>query len=169
MGLDVSYYSAAKFERDNSDADYDGYDDDFVRTYVNKDFPGRADDIVTGWYSTGDGDCLPSMGYGEYNAWREELAKLAGWAPGSYHEYGRDWPSHAASAWAATEGPFWELILFTDCDGIIGPKTSAKLAKDFADHQGKADAHSDEDFRQKYSLFRTAFETASHGGLVSFH
>ena len=57
-----------------------------------------------------------------------ELATLAGYAG-------------ADDAWERTDGPFWELINFSDCEGVIGPKTSAKLAGDFAAFQEKADAH----------------------------
>lgn len=67
------------------------------------------------------------------------------------------------------EGPFWELISFSDCDGIIGPLVSAKLAQDFGDFQPAADDHPDQHFRDMYARWRTAFETAADTGFVDFH
>jgi hypothetical protein len=76
---------------------------------------------------------------------------------------------HDAAAWGMSEGPFWELIHFSDCEGTIGPEVSAKLAQDFARYQDQADAHPDERFRDLYATWRTAFEMASQGGAVDFH
>jgi hypothetical protein len=168
MGLDVTYYTQVKFEKPNDSDDYDGYEDGFERVYHNTDFPGRCDDVPQGWYSSADSESVYRRAYSAYNRWRDELAKVAGWPEGSYEQYGTKWPSHAASAWAATEGPFWELIHFTDCDGTIGTLVSQKLAKDFADFQSKADAVGG-DFAEIYAKFRKAFEAASDGGFVKFH
>lgn len=77
--------------------------------------------------------------------------------------------SYAASAWAATGGPFWELINFSDCEGVLGPATSAKLAGDFATWQEKADQHPDEAFRVLYARWRKACEMAADGGALVFH
>ena len=80
----------------------------------------------------------------------------------------------AKAAWAngAQGRPFFELIHFSDCEGIIGPKISAKLAKDFADNQAKADVYRVDEaswFREKYSDWRRAFEMAADNGAVEFH
>ena len=61
------------------------------------------------------------------------------------------------------------MINFSDCEGVIGPKTSAKLAKDFAEFQAQADAHPDDWFRDLYTTWRRAFELASDDGAVGFH
>lgn len=102
--------------------------------------------------------------YGGYNHWRDQLAQIAG-----YPKDESEIRPYSASAWKANSGPFWELINFSDCEGTIGPENSAKLAKDFADFQSKADEHQDEYFRERYSLWRNAFETASQNGAVVFH
>lgn len=54
---------------------------------------------------------------------------------------------------------------------MIGPKTSAKLAMDFAAFQEKADLFdwSDEYYANKYADWRRAFELAADGGAVCFH
>lgn len=73
--------------------------------------------------------------------------------------------SHAAGAWQAEGGPFWELIHFADNEGTIGPATAAKLAKDFAEFQAEADKLEDDVearwFREKYADWRKAFEVAA--------
>ena len=64
---------------------------------------------------------------------------------------------------------FEELIHFSDCEGTIGPKTSAKLAKDFADWRDRAEKHTPEEyFFAKYCDFQKAFEIAARGGAVKF-
>lgn len=105
--------------------------------------------------------------YGGYNAWRNELARMAG--------YGR-----AETAWAGETNsngrrPFIELIHFSDCEGIIGWPVAAKLAGEFAECQSIAETHICEDpsdgqwFRDLYAEWRRAFEMAADGGAVEFH
>lgn len=138
--------------------------------YVNSDFPGRAGEIEDGAVYRSEAFTHVAAGpYSYYNRWRDELAKLAGWPESSYEQYGKTWPSYAASAWSADSGPFYELICFSDCEGTLGTEVCVKLAKDFAQHQSKADAHSDERFRQKYAEWRAAVEFAADGGAMKFH
>lgn len=173
MGLDITWHSRLTKAEGNEAFDEHGEvrdSDGWFILYVNPDFPGRADEIES-WCAYrceayGHFSCGP---YSRYNRWRDELAKLAGWPLGKYEQYGRDFDSYAASAWDATDGPFWELITFSDCEGVIGASVSAKLAKDFDDHQAKADEHPDEYFRQQYAEWRNAFEKATDRGCVRFH
>jgi hypothetical protein len=167
MGLDVTAYK--KITRQDLPLEEDGYEYDYVRAFVNPDFPGRADDLTDSWYSYEDAVDGISCGYGGYNHWRRELAKLAGWQPAPFEQYGRVEMREDAAAWAADGGPFWELINFTDCDGAIGTAIAAKLAKDFAEHQSKADEHPDKLFRARYEQMRKAFECAADSGFVRFH
>lgn len=135
---------------------------------LNSHFPGRADKVEHGaYYEYSQRVEGISLGYGGYNKWRNELAKLAGW-PLVPDEGDSAKRSHAASAWAATSGPFWELINFADNEGVIGGKVCAKLAKDFAEFQSKADAHPDEYFREGYNSMRRAFEAAADTGAIDF-
>lgn len=178
MGLDITAYS--RLEKIDAVFSKDGEPihpttrkpirGNICEPVINPDFPKQAEGIEADAvyrYAKTIGHHAGS--YGGYNRWREQLAELAGWALISYERYGRMWPSHAASTYTATGGPFWELILFSDCEGTIGAATAAKLAKDFADHQAKADAHTDEHFRNKYTEWRAAFELAADGGCVRFH
>jgi hypothetical protein len=79
----------------------------------------------------------------------------------------------------AYEGrPFFELIEFSDCDGLIGPEVSKKLHEDFETHRSSMikfclenfidDDHSYDYTMDLYNNFSTAFKIASNGGLVLF-
>lgn len=179
MGLDITAYKGIKkldvLFNENEEAvdpvtrEPIGWDT-YTRLYVNSNFPGRADDIQDrACYAYDDMDGFRAGGYGGYNQWRDELAKLAGYPQGEYEQYGRMWPSHCVECWNGATGPFSELIYFSDCEGTIGTAVSKKLAADFAAFQTKADEHPDEWFREKYADWRKAFEMASEDGCVSFH
>lgn len=173
MGLDITAYSKLEQVDDavfDEDADetidrVTGEKIDAFLPCVNPDFPTRADNLVDrGAYRvTGNPLSFRAGSYGGYNLWRDELAALAGF-PDSGAKRG-----HAESAWKAASGPFYELINFSDCEGTIGPLTSAKLARDFAEYQAKADAHPDAYFRELYRMWRKAFELAANDGAVDFH
>ncbi|MBA4710520.1 hypothetical protein [Aquitalea aquatica] len=177
MGLDISAYSGLQkldcvFNKDGDpiDAQTREYIDYDMHAYVNRDFPGRADDLEDGaYYTAKDSLGFRAGGYCGYNHWRDQLAELSGWAQGTYTQYGREYPSFSASAWKASSGPFWELINFSDCDGTIGATVSAKLHADFEAFQEKASQHADERFVEIYGNFKAAFALASEGGAVRFH
>lgn len=175
MGLNITAYRNIKeigcvFDEDGEPIDPttgEEIDYDF-RAYVNSDFPGRADDVRGGAvYSSQDSTSF-RMSYGGYSHWRNELARVAGFPETELGRLGSVAKRHDAGAWAATEGPFWELILFSDCEGVIGSAVAGKLANDFAQYQEQADKE-DEHFRNWYAAWREAFEMAAEGGAVSFH
>ncbi|EJO27445.1 hypothetical protein QWC_31809, partial [Achromobacter marplatensis] len=104
--------------------------------------------------------------------WRDELAKAAGYPKGKYKQHGMDWESHCVECWNGAQGPFSELINFSDCEGAIGTAVSAKLARDFAEFDAKAKDHSGDlgaRFYQLYKEFRAVFEMAADSGAVYFH
>jgi hypothetical protein len=160
MGLDISAYSKIRRLPLPTDEDHSG---EHARIYPNPDFPEQAEGIEDGYYEYEHGMDFRAGSYSGYNEWRNELARLAGYAPVE-----RDHSPYAAGAWQKKSGPFWELINFADNEGCIGPKTSAKLAKDFAEFQHNADLHPDEWFRAKYAEWRKAFELAADAGAVDF-
>lgn len=160
MGLDISAYRQAK-KLDAAQLDENGEPVDYVRiaygrVFDNTDFPGRNDGLENGYYSAAEGMVFRAGSYGGYNRWRDELAQLVG-APGASAYLGE----------SGRSGPFAELINFSDCEGTIGPVTSAKLAKDFADFQHVAGETGY--FAESYALWRKAFEMAADGGFVDFH
>jgi hypothetical protein len=168
MGLDISVYS--KIQRIEPQPEYEDTPDDVAHLCANPDFPGRADEIKDGYYTFDASDDFAAGSYSGYNDWRDQLAELAGY-PAVLHEAGYKPPemSHSAGAWEVEAGPFWELIKFADNEGTIGAAVAAKLAKDFAEFQPKADAHADAWFRSKYADWRRAFEMAADHGAVDFH
>jgi hypothetical protein len=73
------------------------------------------------------------------------------------------------ACWNGAQGPFSELIHFSDCEGVIGTAVSKKLAADFAAFDEKAKAAGNERYYAKYQEWRKAFEMAANGGAVDFH
>ncbi len=104
--------------------------------------------------------------YSGYNWWRRHLCQFAldedpedVWADAEYYE-GK---------------PFYEIIDFSDCEGHIGTKVSAKLAKDFREHSDKAAEYATtipdgegEYWLATYMEFLEAFELAAQNGVVQF-
>lgn len=169
MGLDITAYR--RIRKLDIPTDADAYEHDGFRAIVNKDFPGRADDIEDECAYTADDDFHFAAGsYGGFNDWREQLAILAGYPAIDGDDFRH---RHSRGAWAATGGPFWELIHFADNEGTIGASVSAKLAKDFAEFQPKVDAMAGTSdvawFAKKYAEWRKAFEMAADAGCVEFH
>lgn len=178
MGLDITAYAGLAFALPGNGLDPQGdilYEQGYFRLFLEPRHPIQGAGLprldsdpearcVCSGFADRMSFCAGS--YSGYGRWREQLAELAGYPERAYE--GED-PSHATGAWTLPFGPFHELIDFSDCEGVIGPLISAKLAEDFACYQKLADAHPDEWFRQKYDLWRQAFEMASQGGAVMLH
>lgn len=182
MGLDISAYSRVTKLDVNFDEDGEAIDkvtgesvDYDVRVYANPDFPGREDGVEDRAVYTAKGGMSFCTGYGSHGAWREELAKLAGYPTTAVDRgFGKPVEMHSGGAWNTDNGPFWELINFSDCEGTIGPVVSAKLAKDFAEWDERAKQHDESaglngGLYKRFQEWRQAFEMASDGGLVDFH
>lgn len=173
MGLDITAYR--KLEVAPAARPYWKASDDDLETYLyfyaNSDFPGSDAglDCSVG-YVRPTGEALENEmdfragSYSGYNWWRDHLCQMA----------------HGMTAkqfWELNTPPvaFRELINFADNEGVIGPVIAAKLAKDFADYQERADAYSttiDNDgnwWHTAYNQWRLAFEMAADGGAVVFH
>lgn len=183
MGLDITaYHNVTKLDvifdeyggaLDKETMVYVEYD---VRVYANKDFPGREEGVDDrAAYKAENSIGFRAGSYSGYNAWREELAKLAGYpATPVDRGYGSVVEMHSGGAWNTDHGPFWELINFSDCEGTIGPVVSAKLAKDFIEWDERAKQHDDAaglngGLYERFKQWRQAFEMAADGGLVDFH
>lgn len=157
MGLDITALQDAKRERVlNED---DGYDRGLTHAYVNADFAERADGLEDGFYSSEDDFGFRAGSYSGYGYWREWLSQtFLGVLPRSV------WDDPEAFAGR----PFFELIHFSDCEGIIGPNVAAKLAKDFEDGRTQVVAAA-ESMVAVYNDFARAFKMAAQNGLVIFH
>jgi hypothetical protein len=164
MGLDVSVFSKVQRVRDDDGSDWEG---DEVVLANAPDFAPRAVDVPNGVYRYERCEHVFSRSYGTYNRWREMLANLAGYAR---HPTEKDeCHIHSRTAWEAESGPFWELINFTDCDGVLGAQTCKKLLLDFEAFEAAAAAHADSWFSEIYRTFHQAIRLAADGGAVKFH
>lgn len=171
MGLDITAYSRL-VEEANPELEEDGQlvDENLIRLWENPDFQGRLDGLKgNGVYRT-SGECggFRAGSYGGYTAWREELARIAGYEPGQIEIHGKPRSSYCAKPWAGASGPFSEQINFSDCEGTIGPVVSAKLAKDYAEFLPFAEAVGGR-FLELYLDWKSAFELAADQGAVIFH
>lgn len=100
--------------------------------------------------------------YSYYNEWRRQLCAMAtGMTPKQV------WQTNHTETTRAL--PFYSLIDFSDCCGVIGLYTSRVLSEQFAQFQPKVDVVPDTDFRELYADFRRAFELALEQGVVIFH
>lgn len=107
--------------------------------------------------------------YSGYNLWRNELAKLAGYKPTSYKSFkGETELRYDATVWKLKKGPFWELIDFSDAEGVIGPAACKRVHKDFVHYQAAAAKHSDEYFRSSYEDWMKAFAMCANNGAIVF-
>lgn len=179
MGIDISAYKKATFVREDGDEQWPAV----TYLYANPDFPGRADGMKDGLYDVGGHtkfgreedrgkDHQLHFRAGSYSGYCEWLRKLCWFAHGcdpSAIWKGRD------MAWAGK--PFVELINFADNEGLIGPQTSAKLARDFQSH-GEAIKEkvrrelwplTADWFCGLYDTWQKAFELAAGEGCVHFH
>ncbi len=178
MGLDITAYS--KVEKVDVEVDEDNYPvdesayDDYVRAWA-MGRRGQHDQLEDGkFYSVDEAYGFPAGSYGGYNQWREQLAKMAGYPLTEYREDYSTRRMHAAACWKGATGPFSELIMFADNQGVLGASVCAKLAKDFAEHEAAARTFAaapegDSDFIVSYLDWKQAFELAADGGMVDFH
>lgn len=122
-------------------------------------FPDRADYMPSGFYrNTGDIPIVKDLGsVSDYVAFKQTLAEqFAGKPLGTIFE-------------EPAPCPFLELLFFseTGAQWMFGPKTSEKLARDFADHRGQAEEVGGP-FFNRFALLQQAFEFASRSGAVAF-
>lgn len=169
MGLDISAYRKLELvPHDEVERDEDGDLADWeqnIQFYSNSDFPHHFEGLDKGAvYTRGEESYGFRAGsYSGYGQWRATLASMVGFSDG------RDVPDDA-------QGPFVELINFSDCEGTIGPVVSRKLHEDFVLYKDKATEFastlpSDEGewFLSKYQDWERAFALAKDDGAVCFH
>jgi hypothetical protein len=157
MGLDITAYRKIEPVR-KWKGDDDGYDEGLARFWILPDFKAAADDVKEETlYRYAEEFDFRAGSYSGYNAWRAWLAGLVGTTP--------------EKVWNNPKpGPFVELINFADNEGTIGPKTAAKLAKDFAEYDSHAKKASTDGWEyERYQHWRKAMEMAADGGAISFH
>lgn len=174
MGLDITAGSKIVFMEATDD--YELFDEKYytdelaryVSLYPEPNFPGREAPLEFQGKKLAiyrvDGDLMGfrAGSYSGYNAWREQLSLLAnGMAPRQI------WEQHDDPAIQAL--PFFPLICFSDCEGVIGSVAAQRLAADFAAFQQRAEHQEDTWFIEKYREWRRACELASDNGFIEFH
>lgn len=178
MGLDIIAYEGLAKNRNLKFIDGDVYNqqqeivdipENALIAFINPAFPDRARDIEDHCvYDAVDSFSFKAGSYSGYNQWREMLAKLAGYPETRLEINGTEQSQHAFGAWVATAGPFWELINFSDSEGVIGASVSKKLSADFATFDEAAGTVGDVEFYELFQEWRRAFDMAARDGAVSF-
>lgn len=162
MGLDISAFSFIKFEREYDESyDYTKW----TSLRPNPHFPEQTDGLVEGNYSFQNRFNFRAGSYSGYNYFRDQLCQSAhGITANEFFEKADEYKGK----------PFAELINFSDCEGFIGSITSAKLLKDFVEHESAFKDYVgsrglDTYEIESYNNWRRGFEMASFAGAVTFH
>lgn len=173
MGLDITAYQGITILPEHEITD-DCWDYHNV-LYINQD------NFLPGWNHAAG---LPEQKYICI-----EAENKFSFRAGSYTGYGdwRRWLAHVAlgitpeDVWDQAFSPelaalpFSHLICFSDCEGVIGPEVSRKLALDFAQFRphaleaSKAEGDPFGHYIQVYDDFTLAFQMATLNGAVKFH
>ena len=122
--------------------------------------------------------CL-DMDNGDY--YKTEGSEEYDFRAGSYSSYGdfrreiaetflNSTPVKVWSSPQSYEGqPFYELVDFSDCEGVIGPEVCAKLHKDFVDGRKKFVEEVQSDWSvERYDTWTKALEIAKEDGVIIF-
>lgn len=179
MGLDISYASKINFEK-RREPDFEEMHQNSVFLYPNDSLLDQSEGIKNGEYiSEGIQGSFRAGSYSGYSNWRRTLSKMIGWEI-------EDLWQHVGTLVQRNENlndvlnesdelkvdiPFVELLNFSDCEGFIGPKTSAKLYLDFLEWNEKAKVSvpfKGGYFYETYQEWTEAFKVASDGGCVIF-
>jgi hypothetical protein len=163
MGLDIlAYRNLRAVENQDRDCHGQNNPDDVVFdadtiTETESAWPGRTEGIEARTvYAYDEKHSFRAGSYTSYQEWRERLALFA---------YGKP----LREVWSTEkDGPFFEVLDFSDCEGVIGPKIAAKLAADAEAFQAKADAEAHPYFRYLYAQWRRAFEMAADNGAIAY-
>jgi hypothetical protein len=178
MGLDITAYSGLRLSSAKNYEEASKLDGAPHHLYPTPDFLPQADALVDGYYFYEECSEFHAGSYYSYNVWRDLLARFANYPPIKsasplgmptgypYASYGWDHPEEKL--------PFIELINFSDCEGVIGPITSKKLAADFNSFDPQLFVADEsyfliQAFIRKYIDFKDAFLLASNNGAVLFH
>ena len=181
MGLDISYASKINFESRSYISDDIDMDDipNGVYLYPNDSLLDQSEGIQSGQYTCeGIQGSFRAGSYSGYSSWRRTLAKMIGW---EIEDLWRNVETLVQrnenlndvlneNDRLSVDIPFVELLHFSDCEGFIGPKTSAKLHSDFLEWDEKAKNFDSQNsyFYETYQEWTEAFKVASDGGCVIF-
>ena len=175
MGLDIIVYSKLEHQRDERveqvmESLFSPLGEEVIEITEGEENLRCSDMAIGKWHRTDDTKVthFRAGSYSGYNQFRNLLAQ-------AFH--GVD----AEEIWSdenSFEGtPFYEMINFSDCDGVFGPTDSAKLYQDF--EEGEDDfvdfvgEHFEDDdeaeiFLEVYREFKEGFELAADEGILIY-
>lgn len=166
MGLDISVYQNYKVLDINEDDE--DYDYDFQAFSIEEGWENRIKHLEKGKFYEGDQVAhLISYGYSTHNRFREQLLRLIGRDDLLKPEDGKiDWEK----LFPENKLPFYELVYFSDCEGVLDWETSEKLYKDFKDYESLANKvfKEDEYNLRRYNDWMETFELGKDKGVVVF-
>lgn len=141
--------------------EYMGEDEDGGKFFYNHPaFPYAARDIsenIRYTYEWSDG--FLNCSYTTFGQWRRWLACSVGWD--SFED---------AVSNGKLGDPFYELLNFSDCEGVLGTRVCKKLLKDFLTYEDKIKECCDNDdfFFIYYLQWIRGLEAASNQGCIEF-
>ena len=163
MGLDITAVGNATRIIGVDDASLVGEDDNRCVLVGGNQFHQRMDGLEHGLYRIGGAEMYFRAGsYSTYNEFRSWLARASSGGP----------PSAYWTPQAEKDGtlPFLHLINFSDCEGSIGPRTCAGLAREFVSLRDKVrQSYESVLWISLYDLFGKAFAIGACDGWVLFH
>lgn len=156
MGLDISYYSKIV---PSTSAMYEDLNTDVYPIYEQPGFEYQLGSLKEfqefSLSDETDCDSFRAGSYGGYNGWRRNLAIMAGYNSDSEVWY--DWENELERVKITGDKmkPFYELINFSDCEGVICSEISKKLYDDFLAFDEKAKVYSvDNEYGGFYNLYQ---------------
>lgn len=173
MGLDITAYGSVQkvsgIPLCKSGIDWNAVDEsNGILLLKNHDFPNHCLDLEDGIYKSAVEPFRFRAGsYSAYDRFRNFLSiSVIGVSAEDVWE----------SPHSFRKEPFYELIDFSDCEGVIGPSVAAKLYKEFVDNESffMAAVDSVEDLHKEWTKtcflnWKQAFDVAKNGGFVSFN
>lgn len=166
MGLDVSVYQNYRVLDINEDDD--DYDYNFNALSLEDEWEDRMKNLEKGKYYAGDRVAhLISYPYSSHNRFREQLIRLIGRSDLLLsHDGTIDWEA----LYPEKNLPFYELVYFSDCEGVLDWETSEKLYNDFKNHEFLAkQVFKNEEYNlRRFNEWMETFELGKNKGVVVF-
>ena len=173
MGLCISAYTNAKLV-DKPSRDELGKiieDANLTSIDIGNSKWVQADDLVMGQvYSFGKVYSRFNISYGEFGAFRNELARVLGYPAVEGESERRKYLAGAWEQWdnGEQDGELAALLNFADNQGEIGNKTCRKILSDLEKMSVTRNDLSEED-NERLILLMATFKHAADGGFVQFH
>ncbi|MBE8232995.1 MAG: hypothetical protein HAW67_04610 [Endozoicomonadaceae bacterium] len=179
MGLDVTAYENSTIVEN---PECDEWDDCVKgnKIYVSPDFKDHAGRFKDGVVYESEKSYAFYVGsYRRYGYFRGLMAEMAGYDPIDEDSFSpTEWNErepYMLGCWASNHGFFYEMLNFSDAEGIISTEFSKKLLSDFEKFDGKYKAFFEEKegemgsyYIRLYEDFKKAFAMAANNGYVDY-